>query len=327
MSENLNGIQIQLLLYFLEAEPKKRTVTDAARYLNKPKSTLTHILDSLDELALMERVEGRKSVLTAAGKRTAQQLLHQRKILEQYMQYQDIPPAQIKENALRALSAGFSDEFMERLAEQEGRMRLKEIFAGHRDFHGGDICNYLKDGSYYFPFIIYREQIKNHNNLSMANRGFENPCELIVKDHEGLVYLAVKTVSAESMSSGKKDGGPGQQDAVPVRRRVPGRRDRRAVCVFSGDGAELHRHGERPGHPAPRQRMPENAVQRGGYAYAGEHGDFHHVHPLKQGCQGQNKNFLNQVWYKCRFSVAMRLPGLFQAEKRRFEPGLVQKID
>ena len=63
MSENLNGIQIQLLLYFLEAEPKKRTVTDAARYLNKPKSTLTHILDSLDELALMERVEGRKSVL------------------------------------------------------------------------------------------------------------------------------------------------------------------------------------------------------------------------------------------------------------------------
>ena len=68
MSENLNGIQIQLLLYFLEAEPKKRTVTDAARYLNKPKSTLTHILDSLDELALMERVEGRKSVLTAAGK-------------------------------------------------------------------------------------------------------------------------------------------------------------------------------------------------------------------------------------------------------------------
>ena len=184
MSENLNGIQIQLLLYFLEAEPKKRTVTDAARYLNKPKSTLTHILDSLDDLALMERVEGRKSVLTAAGERTAQQLLHQRKILEQYMQYQDIPPAQIKENALRALSAGFSDEFMERLAEQEGRMRLKEIFAGHRDFHGGDICNYLKDGSYYFPFIIYREQIKNHNNLSMANRGFENPCEMIVKDHD-----------------------------------------------------------------------------------------------------------------------------------------------
>ena len=80
---------------------------------------------------------------------------------------------------------------MDRLAEQESRMHIKEIFAGRRDCHGGDICNYLSDGSYYFPFIIYREQIKNHNNLSMANRGFENPCEVIVKDHEGLVYLAV----------------------------------------------------------------------------------------------------------------------------------------
>ena len=52
-------------------------------------------------------------------------------------------------------------------------MHIKEIFAGRRDFHGGDICNYLSDGSYYFPFIIYREQIKNHNNLSMANRGLK----------------------------------------------------------------------------------------------------------------------------------------------------------
>ena len=204
MSENLSGIQIQLLLYFLEAEPKKRTVTEAARYLNKPKSTLTHVLDSLDELALMERVEARISALTAAGQSVAQELLHKRNFLEQYMQYQDIPPAQIKENVLRALAAGFSDEFMERLAEQESRMHLKEIFAGRRNFSGREICDHLKDGSYYFPFIIYREQIKNSNNLSMANRGFENPCELIVKNHEGLIYLTAKTVSAESMSSGKK---------------------------------------------------------------------------------------------------------------------------
>ena len=215
--ENLTPFQIQLLLYYLTAEPSKRTVTDSARSLNVSKWVVTRTLDTLEKLNIVERLENRKtvltvpgvklaekSVLTAAGKRTAQELLHQRKILEQYMQYQDIPPAQIKENALRALAARFSDEFMDRLAEQESRMHIKEIFAGRRDFHGGDICNYLSDGSYYFPFIIYREQIKNHNNLSMANRGFENPCEVIVKDHEGLVYLAAKTVSAQSMSSKNK---------------------------------------------------------------------------------------------------------------------------
>lgn len=204
MPETLTPFQIQLLLYYLEAEPKKRTVTDSARILGTTKWAVTRALDALEKQDVVERQENRKTVLTASGKKLAEKCRGQMKILEQYMQYQDIPPVQIKENALRALSAGFSDEFMARLAEQEGRMRLKEIFAGRRDFHGGDICNYLKDGSYYFPFIIYREQIKNHNNLSMANRGFENPCELIVKDHEGLVYLAVKTVSAESMSSGKK---------------------------------------------------------------------------------------------------------------------------
>lgn len=204
MPETLTPFQIQLLLYYLEAEPKKRTVTDSARILGTTKWAVTRALDALEKQDVVERQENRKTVLTASGKKLAEKCRSQMKILEQYMQYQDIPPVQIKENALRALSAGFSDEFLDRLAEQEGRMRLKEIFAGRRDFHGGDICNYLKDGSYYFPFIIYREQIKNHNNLSMANRGFENPCELIVKDHEGLVYLAVKTVSAESMSSGKK---------------------------------------------------------------------------------------------------------------------------
>ena len=204
MPETLTPFQIQLLLYYLEAEPKKRTVTDSARILGTTKWAVTRALDALEKQDVVERQENRKTVLTASGKKLAEKCRGQMKILEQYMQYQDIPPVQIKENALRALSAGFSDEVMERRAEQEGRMRLKEIFAGHRDFHGGDICNYLKDGSYYFPFIIYREQIKNHNNLSMANKGFENPCELIVKDHEGLIYLAVKTVSAESMSSGKK---------------------------------------------------------------------------------------------------------------------------
>ena len=202
--ENLTPFQIQLLLYYLTAEPSKRTVTDSARSLNVSKWVVTRTLDTLEKLNIVERLENRKTVLTVPGVKLAEKYQKQKKVLEKYMQYQDIPPAQIKDNAFRALAAGFSDEFMERLAEQESRMHIKEIFAGRRDFHGGDICNYLSDGSYYFPFIIYREQIKNHNNLSMANRGFENPCEVIVKDHEGLVYLAVKTVSAQSMSSKNK---------------------------------------------------------------------------------------------------------------------------
>lgn len=204
ISEVLTPLQIQILLHYLEAEPSKRTVTDAAKCLGTTKWAVTRAMDTMEKLDIVERLENRKTVLTVTGKKLAEKYAEQKKVLEQYMQYQDIPPAEVQDNVLRALAAGFSDSFMERLAEQEGRMRLKELFAGRQDFHGGEICNYLKDGSYYFPFVIYREHIKNYNNISMGNKGFEHPCELIVKDHEGMIYLTVKTVSAESMSSGRK---------------------------------------------------------------------------------------------------------------------------
>ena len=55
MSEELTRFQIQLLLYFLEAEPKKRTVTDAARYFGKTKVSVTRTLDSLEKLGIVEK--------------------------------------------------------------------------------------------------------------------------------------------------------------------------------------------------------------------------------------------------------------------------------
>ena len=153
--ENLTPFQIQLLLYYLTAEPSKRTVTDSARSLNVSKWVVTRTLDTLEKLNIVERLENRKTVLTVPGVKLAEKYQKQRKVLEKYMQYQDIPPAQIKENALRALAAGFSDEFMERLAEQESRMHIKEIFAGRRDFHGGDICNYLSDGGIDGRYVFF----------------------------------------------------------------------------------------------------------------------------------------------------------------------------
>lgn len=135
--ENLTPFQIQLLLYYLTAEPSKRTVTDSARSLNVSKWVVTRTLDTLEKLNIVERLENRKTVLTVPGVKLAEKYQKQRKVLEKYMQYQDIPPAQIKENALRALAARFSDEFMDRLAEQESRMHIKEIFAGRETSMAG----------------------------------------------------------------------------------------------------------------------------------------------------------------------------------------------
>lgn len=58
----------------------------------------------------------------------------------------------------------------------------------------------MNDGTYRFPFIIYKEQIeKNENtNISMANAGFEHPCELVVRDGIGMIHMRALNVSANS---------------------------------------------------------------------------------------------------------------------------------
>ena len=203
MPEKLNQLQIQLLLYFLEAEPKRRTVTGAAKHFKKTKSSITRALDHLEKLDFVERIESRKSALTLPGINLAKKYRQQLDVIEKFMLYQEVPLSQIKENALRMLAAGLSDAFMERLEEREKRMRLKEIFAGRQNIPGSELCDHLKDGSYFFPFVLYREHIKNHHNISMGNRGFEHLCELIVNNHEGMVYLTLKTMCAQSAQTGQ----------------------------------------------------------------------------------------------------------------------------
>ena len=67
MSEELTRFQIQLLLYFLEAEPKKRTFTDAARYFGKTKVSVTRTLDSLEKLGI-ENTRQKNSAFTLWNK-------------------------------------------------------------------------------------------------------------------------------------------------------------------------------------------------------------------------------------------------------------------
>ena len=83
MPETLTPFQIQLLLYYLEAEPKKRTVTDSARILGTTKWAVTRALDALEKQDVVERQENRTTVLTVSGKKLAEKCRDQMKILEQ----------------------------------------------------------------------------------------------------------------------------------------------------------------------------------------------------------------------------------------------------
>lgn len=252
MAENLNQFQIQLILYYLTADRKKQTVTDAARHLKTNKVAVTRAMNSLEKMNIVEKVEGRKKALTVYGVKLADDYKKKLDIVERYMQYQDLSPLQAKENAMAALLAGFSEEYISRMEEQEERMRIKEVFAGRQHFNGNELSEELKDGNYYFPFMIYREHIKDGSNISMANSGFEHPCELVVKNHIGKIYLSVKTVSAVSAKSGKMM--EGRIKMLRYRKKdtfVNADREGRYICfpaevldfIAMGEGRERVLHG------------------------------------------------------------------------------------
>lgn len=181
--------QIKLLLYFLESDVKRRTVTDAARALGKTKASVSRALDRLEERGLVRRVEGRKTILTAQGIRLAQEYQRVFRTAEHYMQHQNLSIPQARENAMRVLLAGFTPEYLARLEERGERLRIKEAFSGRRHFSGAEFCRSLKDGSYALPFTLHWEQWGAEQLFPAREYGFDHPCELVVHGGRGMIYL------------------------------------------------------------------------------------------------------------------------------------------
>lgn len=97
-----------------------------------------------------------------------------------------------------------TDETMAVIANAEEKYRVKYELRDKKNFSGKELCKKMNDGTYRFPFIIYKEQIDKYhnNNISMANSGFEHPCELVVRDGVGMIHIRALTMSANSRKSG-----------------------------------------------------------------------------------------------------------------------------
>ena len=202
MSEQIHRFQIQLLLYFLESDLRKRTVTDASRTFGKTKASVSRALSELEKRGLVRRTASRKTVLTEQGSRLAE---HYRKILraaERYMQYQNLTMAQIKENAIKVVTAGFTPEYLALLRERERHFQIREAFSGGGRFSGSEFCKKLKDGSYFLPLSLHLTAGEG-NGISFPNEwGFDHPGELVVRNHCGTVYLEKKDFHFETVRGG-----------------------------------------------------------------------------------------------------------------------------
>lgn len=209
MSASTDILRFRVMLCFLKSAPEHCTVTGISRTLKEEKYTISRIMQSLEKEGLIDRTNVRSPVLTEAGHTLAERYSERVEIATTHLLYEGVDIENAKRDACYwALYC--SDKLMEVVSSSEERYRVKHELRNRQSFSGAELCRLMKDGSYQFPFIVYREQVKNNSNLSMANEGFEHPCTLYVNGGVGFIQLRSLTITAKSgangtMLSGKVD--------------------------------------------------------------------------------------------------------------------------
>lgn len=201
MEENSKILRLRVLLCFLKSNAEDCTVTGISRTLGEEKYSVSRAVSSLEKDGYINRDDVRNPIITEKGYIAAQKYSERLEITLNHLLYEGVDIQSAKRDAFYwALYC--TDSTMEAIRATEERYRVKYELRDRKQFGGSLLCKKLADGCYSFPFLIFREHIKNGSNLSMANEGFEHPCTLYVKDGVGTVRLRSVSLSAKSRLSG-----------------------------------------------------------------------------------------------------------------------------
>lgn len=202
MNDNNDILKLRVLMCFLKSGPDDCTVTGISRTLGEEKYTVSRAIASLEKEGCIDRGDVRNPALTDRGRREAERYSERFDITLNHLLYEGVDLESAKRDAFYwALYC--TDSTMDAVRATEERYRVKYELRDRKQFGGAVLCKRLKDGFYQFPFLIFREHIKNGSNLSMANDGFFHPCGLNIKNGVGTVQLRAVSISAKSQMSGQ----------------------------------------------------------------------------------------------------------------------------
>lgn len=206
MKNSADILKLRILLYFLRGNLKDCTVTNIARVLGEQKYTISRVLSELEKEGLVDKLNPRCPALTAEGKKKAQMYHERIEITTNHLMYEGVNVEYAQNDALHWALYN-SEQSMEAIRAASERYRVKYELRNQKQFSGAVLCKIMRDGIYQFPFIIYREQMMDGNNISMTNDGFEHLCTLCVQNGEGIIRLRSQLVSDVSKSPGEKRHG------------------------------------------------------------------------------------------------------------------------
>lgn len=201
MDDNVKILRLRVLLCFLRLKPSDCTVTAIARTLGEEKYSVSRAVASLEKDGYITREDVRSPQLTEKGTIVAKRYSERLEITLNHLLYEGVDMESAQQDAF-VWALYCTDSTMDAVRSTEERYRVKYELREQKQFSGAALCKRLKDGCYNFPFLIFREHIKNGSNISMANEGFEHPCNLYVKKGVGTVQLRAVSLSAKSQLSG-----------------------------------------------------------------------------------------------------------------------------
>lgn len=201
MSTDAEILKLRILLSFLRND-ETCTVTGISRTLGESKQNVSRSIIRLEEEGLIDRKNTRHPCLTDKGRKRAEYYSERINISLNHLMYEGVGIENARNDACRWALYN-SDETMDVIRSAEKKYAAKLELRDRMHFTGADLCRKLADGEYQLPFIIYREHVSNGTNISMANRGFEHPCTLIVKNSVGTLLLKATRIEAASGYSGK----------------------------------------------------------------------------------------------------------------------------
>ena len=201
MMEVTSVLQLRVLLSFLKEDHETCTVTGISKTLGEEKYTVSRVVAALEKEGLIDRSDSRRPLLTAEGRRVAERYQERIHVTLNHLTFEGVDLESAKQDAYHWALYN-TDQTMEVLRNAEEQYRVKYELRDRKSFGGAEISRRLKDGSYQFPFLIYREQVKDGRNLSMGNEGFEHPCTLSV--HNGVGTVQIKAVEIRMRSKSGK---------------------------------------------------------------------------------------------------------------------------
>lgn len=177
------------------------TCTSLSKTLGTPKYAISRVISALEADGYLIKNSVRTYILTEQGKKKAEYYSERLDIAVNHLIYEGVPEAQAKLDAFY-ITKYCSEEMFYALRQLDQKNKLKLIFKNRFSFTGDTLCKHLSDGLYKFSFIVYRDNFKNGEIISIANSGLEHPCNLIVNNGIGSVNLKAVSIIRNSETSG-----------------------------------------------------------------------------------------------------------------------------